>query len=116
MNVNEFQQYVGEHTWEGKDIYFTSNALGGELGELQNVIKKEQAYNDFPPYKAYFDKGVKEGTRPTFQEHFIDEAGDVLFYFLQMLNKKGVTLQEVIDMQVEKNEKLSVQHKEIYQK
>lgn len=35
MSVAGFQQFVKDHSWRDKDIFFTSNALGGELGELQ---------------------------------------------------------------------------------
>ena len=95
------QEFVQQHTWKNKDIFFTSNALTGELGELCNVIKKEIAIKDFIMAHEMYTRKVANGD-PTFQEQFVDEAGDVLFYYVQLLNKKGVTMEEVISEQVKK--------------
>lgn len=105
-NTIGFQQFVKDHTWKDKDEFFTSNNLGGELGELQNVIKKEIAAKDFPNYAIQVAQREQNGA-PTFREMFVDEAGDVLFYFVQLLNKKGVTIDEVMMGQVEKINKQS---------
>ncbi len=114
-NIIGFQQFVKDHTWRNKDIFFTSNALGGELGELQNVIKKEIAAQDFPNYATQVFKREQNGA-PTFREMFVDEAGDVLFYFLQMLNKKDVSIIEVINGQVDKINKQSAEAGTLYLK
>ncbi len=111
-----FSEFVRVHTWKDKDIFFTSNNFGGELGELQNVIKKEVAAEDFPLYGERCVKEVAEGSRPTFREQFVDEAGDVLFYFTQMLNKYGVTIEEVTLGQISKIQKQSDEHGKPYLK
>lgn len=111
-----FSEFVKAHTWKDKDIFFTANALAGELGEVCNVIKKEVAAQDFPLYGERCVKEVAEGSRPTFREQFVDEAGDVLFYYTQLLNKYGVTIEEVTLGQIAKIQKQSDEHDKPYLK
>lgn len=104
MSTDEFVKYVDEHTLLGRDDFFTMNALAGELGELANVVKKFQFYQDMPLYQERINKEVAEGKTRTFRDQFVDEAGDTLFYFVQMLNKWGVTMEEVMQKQHDKIE------------
>lgn len=104
MQIDEFVKYVDEHTLLGRDDFFTMNALAGELGELANVVKKFQFYLDMPQYYDRINKEVAEGKIKPFRDQFVDEAGDTLFYFVQMLNKWGVSIEEVMQKQHDKIE------------
>lgn len=113
--MRPWEEFVNKHTWENKDIFFTSNALGGELGEVQNVLKKEEAFKDFPNYADKVKQRESLG-EPGFRDMFIDEMGDTLFYYTQLLNKKGVTFEEVMNMQIKKLQKQSDEHGQTYKK
>lgn len=113
--MRPWEEFVDKHTWDNKDIFFTSNALGGELGEVQNVIKKEVAFQDFPNYADKVRQREELG-EPGFRDMFVDEMGDVLFYYTQLLNKKGVTFEEVMNMQIRKIQKQSDDHGQPYKK
>ena len=104
MDFAAFQQFVKDHSLDdGKfDIFFTMNALTGELGELANVAKKEIYYDVLPDFKEKVDRELAEDIRTPFRDQFVDEAGDTLFYYIQALNKRGISLEEVMLMQIEK--------------
>jgi len=113
--MRPWEEFVDKHTWDNKDVFFTSNALGGELGEVQNVLKKEDAAKDFPNYGRYVIEREAAGV-PTHQDMFIDEMGDTLFYYTQLLNKKGVTFEQVMNAQIAKIQKQSDEHGQTYKK
>lgn len=100
--MKKFIEIVKLHSLENKDLFFSINALVGELGELANVLKKEVFYNEWPEYKNGVDKDILEGKRKSFKEQKIDESGDVLFYYIQLLNKFNITVDEVIEYQINK--------------
>jgi NTP pyrophosphatase (non-canonical NTP hydrolase) len=114
--MNNFIKFVKEHSLKKHDQFFQMNALLGELGELANVIKKEEFYLDFPSYQDKVENQIKFGIRKPFREMFVDEAGDVLFYFIQLLNTKEVTLEEIIEYQINKLNKQSEDNKRIFKK
>lgn len=99
INYNKFNEIVKDHTLENKDEFFTMNALTGELGELANVIKKMEFHRYFKTYNERVEKEIQEGKRKPFQEMAIDEAGDTFFYFMQLLNKMNISIQDVMKYQ-----------------
>lgn len=104
--MDNFVEFVKEHSMD-TDMMFSMNALLGELGELANVVKKEHFYTIIPNYRERVDKEITEGKRDTFLDKFVDEAGDALFYFIQVLNKRGVNIDNVMDAQEYKMQELS---------
>ena len=61
-------------------------ALGlGEAGELQGVVKKEMFYGKLD---------VKQDV--------LSEAGDLLFYLTWLVDEYGLTLEQVIDYNIDK--------------
>jgi NTP pyrophosphatase (non-canonical NTP hydrolase) len=114
--IGDFQNFVEEHSVEGLDPFFTLGAITGELGELANVAKKEVWYNRFSKYKGDVDRETTQGIRKPIREQKVDEAGDTLFYFLQYLNKEGITAEEVIAYQIDKINKQSVEYGCTYKK
>lgn len=57
--------------WSPEDRYFLALALGGEVGELQNLIKKEWR-GDFE------NRGTADSL--TFLGKLVDETADILIY------------------------------------
>lgn len=111
-----FRVVVEKHTMNGKDEFFTMSALTGELGELANVIKKMEFYKHIETYNKRVNSGIQAGTRKPFKEIFIDEAGDTLFYFFQLLNKMDVNIEDVMLYQARKLENQSEQYKKVFKK
>lgn len=66
---------------------FLGVSLGGEVGELLNEIKKEE----------------RDGVDKTFEIQ--DELGDVLYYVVKFANHLGLTLEELMALNVSKLEK-----------
>lgn len=116
LTMESFGEFVNMHSLKGKDLFFTMNALVGELGELANVVKKEDYAEIWPKYKEKCEKEIKQGVRNTFQDQFIDEAGDTLFFLIQALNKKGVTLREVMEGQIRKLNEQSIEAESTFKK
>ena len=107
--------FVEKHSFEGTDIYFEMNALLGELGELANIVKKERYAEEFPRYKKQLEEQYANG-RPNFRAQKVDEAGDVLFYFIKVLNMMDIPLEEVVTGQKMKLDKLSQSYGHTFQK
>lgn len=99
--MKEFIKTVSTHSLN-KDEFFTMNALVGELGELANVIKKIQFHKDFESYNQRVEDEIQAGTRKPFREMLIDEAGDTLFYYIQLLNRLNLNIDDVIAYQTMK--------------
>jgi NTP pyrophosphatase (non-canonical NTP hydrolase) len=70
-----------------RDLYIMTAGLGEEAGEVLGVLKKKQR-------DGKFDK-----------QHFKEELGDVLYYLTMICNFHGITLREVVDVNIEKLEK-----------
>ena len=104
MTITEFKKFVENHS-TNKDDFFKMTALCGEIGELANVIKKAEFFNMFPDsYAIKVEDEISKGLRKTWREQFIDESGDVFFYFIQLLNHWSVDIEEVIEYQINKVE------------
>lgn len=104
MQFNNFIEFIREHSLEDSrvDEIYDGNALAGELGELNNILKKKLTYELIEDYKKRVDAEVGSGLRKTFQEQITDEAGDILFYFMRILDRNDISIEEVIDAQVHK--------------
>ncbi len=100
----KFLKAVEEHTLQGSDDMFKMNALVGELGELANVMKKKGFIesDDMIEYKERVDEEIATGKRKSWEEDFTDEAGDTLFYFVQLLNDWNIPIEKVMRHQIEK--------------
>ena len=75
---------VGQMTRDELKLIYLSNALGGEVGELQNVVKKITAIpGGFVNDHALMDE-------------FVKEAGDVLWYLFRIIGHAGYTVEYVM--------------------
>ncbi len=108
--MKKFIEIVKLHSLENKDLFFSMNALVGELGELANVLKKVEFHKDIKTYQQRVEDEIKSGKRKSFKEMKIDEAGDVFFYFIQLLNKLNITIDEIIEYQMNKLKKQSKEY------
>jgi len=82
------------------DFYFRSfskepiwimNGLVGELGEVANILKKRS-----------FDKQWSNKVSKLSDKNILDELGDSFYYFNNLVNSLGFTIEDVIDCQAKK--------------
>lgn len=100
MLIEDFEKLVKSHSQKfDKSAIFSMNALVGEVGELANVLKKMEYYKHFPTYNKRVDKEIIEGKRIAHPDQFVDEAGDVLFYLIQLFQRLGLNVEEVMKLQ-----------------
>ena len=94
VNVKEYQEYV--RSGASKDYTKEIALLGlmGEVGELADVVKKETIYKDMSKFTAKYGMSVNE--------KIADEAGDVLWQLINVLNTYGLDVEQVIDANVKK--------------
>lgn len=85
MNMNEYQEFVRSNASPEYDTELAIIGLVGEIGELADAIKKERIYPDW------------EG-----ENKIIDESGDVLWQFINLLNQRGLNINDVVDYNVKK--------------
>ena len=94
MNIQEYQEYVRQ----GANPVYTPQlallGLVGEVGELCDVLKKEQIYADMSKFEAKYGMSVKDKIR--------DEAGDVLWRLMLVLCKYNLTIDDVVAENVRK--------------
>lgn len=114
--ILNLENMVRKHTLPDLNTMSSMNALMGELGELANVLKKEEFMNHLPDYKEMVIEEVTAGTRKPIREQKVDEAGDTLFYFVQLLQKEGINLYEIMDYQAIKLSKQSEEKGSIFLK
>ena len=88
--INDYQKFTRK-MWTAKrkklslkDYYVISTGLGGETGEVLEILKKS----------VRDDKLDKV--------HLVEELGDVLYYLNMVCNYHGIDMNEVIDSNVEK--------------
>lgn len=67
-----------------RDRFIMTVGLGGETGEVLEILKKAER-------DGKLDK-----------EHLTEELGDVLYYLTMICSANDITLQEVMDANVEK--------------
>lgn len=107
--LERFEKAVKMHTLQGYDEFFSANAFLGEAGELANARKKLQYSKDYPSIRK-----ALEGKN--YQENSIDEAGDTFFFFLQWLQKVGISLEEVMEHQMKKLQQKSLDYGKTFKK
>lgn len=100
--LKQFIKEVKNRTLPNTDSYFKVNALVGELGEYSNLLKKQKYYELFEDFRNRVDKEIKEGKRKTWIERETDELGDILFYFIQLINDRNISIEEIIKNQLQK--------------
>lgn len=90
MKFKDYQKWVLK-MWKGNpdqldltDHYIMSTGLGGEAGEVLEILKKS----------------VRNGTLD--KVHLSEELGDVLYYLAMLCNYHGLSLKDVMEQNVAK--------------
>lgn len=87
MQLNEYKDFV-EDLWISHKNEFgpeiAAFGLAGETGEVMELVKK----------------ALRDGTWDV--ENFKKEMGDVLYYWVKLLNYNNIDPQEVIDLNIAK--------------
>ena len=94
MDIKEYQNYVKEGASDKYDSLLSLAGLMGEVGEVADVIKKESIYEDMSKFIEKYGMSVKE--------KIIDEMGDVFWQYINLLNQYQVSIEDVINSNVEK--------------
>jgi len=77
-----------------KDFLALSNALGGEIGELQNVVKKILSKDQF--------LGADDPIGLALWNKFADEAGDALWYLFRLIDRAGYPIENIMQANIAK--------------
>lgn len=89
-----FAKKRGDKLGSDTDQRYLALALGGEVGELQNLIKKE--------WRGDFKKGKKKGNSyDTFLYQVSSEMADIRIYLEHLANAYGVNLDEACELKTE---------------
>ena len=94
MNINDYQEYVKNGSSEKYTKQLSIIGLIGEVGELADVVKKEVIYEDMSKFIEKYGMSI--------DEKIIDEAGDCLWQFINILNQYNIPIDTVINKNVEK--------------
>lgn len=89
VHTSRYQMVPDNSTGMALEFLAVSNALGGEVGELQNIVKKI----------------IREGVfdcDSTLHDKFVLEAGDALHYLLSLIDLAGYNLDFIIACNVQK--------------
>lgn len=78
------QQFVRSRLVANWSKLYLGVALGGECGKLLNIVKKEHR------------------DKVELRDRVRDEAGDVLFYLVALLDKYQLTMEECLQANMEK--------------
>lgn len=94
MTIKEYQKYVEEGASPSYTQQLSLLGLMGEVGELSDVVKKQNIYSDMSKFEQKYGMSVKE--------KICDEAGDVLWQYMLVLCKYGLSIEDVIEYNVAK--------------
>lgn len=94
MNIQEYQKFVKEGSSPKYNNQLALIGLVGEVGELSDVIKKESIYEDMSKFEEKYGMSVSD--------KIIDEAGDVFWQFINLIQQYDVTLEQIINNNVNK--------------
>lgn len=94
MNIKEYQKFVKEGSSSKYTKQLALIGLVGEVGELADVIKKESIYEDMSKFEEKYQMSVND--------KIIDEAGDVFWQFINLIQQYDVSLEQIIYNNVNK--------------
>lgn len=84
MDIRDYDAYVDSRWLKGNTRAYTAIALGGEVGEVLNEVKKEMRNGEDRRYKI------------------LNELGDTLYYLTALAHDYGFSLANVIEANKEK--------------
>lgn len=96
---HEFVRQTYKYDFGDGNLLYLSNGMGGEAGEVQNEVKK--LYRILNITKNVQEESAKEISLR--KENIKKEIGDVLWYLFAMANEIEVNIEEVIQINMNKN-------------
>ncbi len=90
-----------KYTAEDVELLYISNALGGEVGELQNKVKKFMR-------NKYWTKAHSTGIE---KESIAEEVSDALFYLARIAALLGIDMEQSFAKKMQENAQRYVQAK-----
>jgi len=102
LNLDKYESFVRSEsrlmvdhvpTSSEIEVLALSNALGGECGELQNVVKKMISKNQFLGSNL---------VALELNDKFVEEAGDTLWYLVRLIHKSGYNVKDIMDFNIKK--------------
>ena len=95
---HEFVRQTYKYDFGDGNLLYLSNGMGGEAGEVQNEVKK--LYRALNQGKIQEESSKEKSLR---KENIKKELGDVLWYVFAMANEIGFNIEEVIQINMNKN-------------
>lgn len=114
METTQFETIVRHHSLCQFDLLYNSNALAGEVGECANMVKKIQMATIRPEWVEQNENPLKD--KEVFMEMLKIELSDVLFYLTRLTLDTGLTLNDLMMMQMKKLGNQSTKYKRVFLK
>lgn len=114
METTQFETIVNIHSLAPGNVLYNSNALTGEAGECANMVKKIVMANMRPEWVTQNENRLPDAS--VFVENLKVELSDVLFYLTRLALDNGVTLNDLMMMQLQKLSAQSDKYKRTFLK
>ena len=98
QKFHEFVRKTYKYDFGHGNLLYLSNGMGGEAGEVQNEVKK--LYRALNQGKVQDESNKEISLR---KDNIKKEIGDVLWYLFAMANEIEVNIEEVIQINMNKN-------------
>ena len=98
QKFHEFVRKTYKYDFGHGNLLYLSNGMGGEAGEVQNEVKK--LYRALNQGKVQDESDKEISLR---KDNIKKEIGDVLWYLFAMANEIEVNIEEVIQINMNKN-------------
>jgi len=99
QTFHEFVKHSYNYDFNDFNLQYLSNGLGGEVGEVQNEVKKYyRKYHDLT-FKV-IDNNQELNDR---KDNIKKELGDVLWYIFAISNELNINVDDIIKTNIEKN-------------
>lgn len=115
LDNQEFKEFVSERLIDD-DINYIGNALAGEVGEVNNVLKRMHVKTKSKQYQDILNKQVSAGIINPLDVQLKEELGDVMFYIFALIDKFGFSLSDILEMQKHKIIGQSIAYQEKFKK
>ena len=103
--ITKYSNFVKEtykYDFDSYNLMYLSNGLGGEVGEVQNEVKK--MYRLMSKEVSVDSKAIKNLKFSERKEKIKNELGDVLWYVFAIANNLDISIEDVIFNNIIKNE------------
>jgi len=103
--ITEYSKFVKEtykYDFGAYNLMYLSNGLGGEIGEVQNEVKK--MYRLMSKEVSVDSKAIKDLKFSERKENIKKELGDVLWYVFAIANNLDISVEDILFNNIIKNE------------